>query len=402
MDYKNISRFPGLNALRFIAALFVVLHHSEVIKRKNELLSFEWFGLFRNGSNAVTFFFVLSGFLITYLLLKERAKTGSISVRGFYIKRILRIWPLYFLLIFIGVFLLPFIFNILHVNYEMPYTFSQTWYYFILFLPGLVTFNFGHHFLEPLWSIGVEEVFYLLWAPLFKAFKNNPLILLTTVLLVKVLLMILSKFFISNALFGYLVGTHNFEAMAIGGLGAYFLYHSGRPMSEIYIFKRPFQIILFTVLAIFLLFNPNINNHFWIGLFQTPIFSNLLIMLLFLYVIVCVSAVDNSIIKLRGQFFNYLGEISYGIYMYHMLVIFTTIHFLKNQILHMNPVLGFVVYYGVVLVGTITVSAISKKLFEDFFLNMKEKVEAHSRLMTLKWWPLAKLQNVFVVKAKKD
>jgi len=95
-DYKNIVVFQGLNSLRFIAASLVVMHHSETIKKKNGIENLEWLGLFRNGSNAVTFFFVLSGFLITYLLLKESDKTGSVCVKNFYLKRILRIWPLYF------------------------------------------------------------------------------------------------------------------------------------------------------------------------------------------------------------------------------------------------------------------------------------------------------------------
>ena len=102
VDFKNISIFNGLNSLRFIAALFVLMHHSETIKRKNGLNNLEWLGLFRNGGNAVTFFFVLSGFLITYLLLKEQDNTGEIKIKTFYLKRILRIWPLYFLIVLIG------------------------------------------------------------------------------------------------------------------------------------------------------------------------------------------------------------------------------------------------------------------------------------------------------------
>ena len=72
--YKNINYFPGLNALRFIAAYLVVMHHSETIRKKYGLLNLQSFSLFRNGSTAVSFFFVLSGFLITYLLLKEYQK----------------------------------------------------------------------------------------------------------------------------------------------------------------------------------------------------------------------------------------------------------------------------------------------------------------------------------------
>lgn len=68
--YKNISYFGGVNSLRFFAALLVLLHHSATIGRKYGLFDLENVGLFRNGANAVNFFFVLSGFLITYLLQK--------------------------------------------------------------------------------------------------------------------------------------------------------------------------------------------------------------------------------------------------------------------------------------------------------------------------------------------
>src|ERR1700761_1502238 len=133
--FKSIRFFEGLNPLRFFAAILVVMHHSETQRRKNGLFNFEWLGLFRNGGNAVTFFFVLSGFLITYLLLKENFETQTVSVRNFYIKRMLRIWPLYFLLVIIGCVLLPQVFTLLHVKYEMPYTFGQVWFYFLFFFP---------------------------------------------------------------------------------------------------------------------------------------------------------------------------------------------------------------------------------------------------------------------------
>ena len=67
--YKRIKYFEGLSALRFFAAYFVVLHHAEQIRRKYEMVHLKDYSFFNNGSIAVTFFFVLSVFLITYLLL---------------------------------------------------------------------------------------------------------------------------------------------------------------------------------------------------------------------------------------------------------------------------------------------------------------------------------------------
>ena len=374
-DFKNITLFPGLNSLRFIAAFLVLMHHSETIKAKNGIDNFEWLGLFRNGGNAVVFFFVLSGFLITYLLMRERSKTGTISIRNFYLKRVLRIWPLYFLLVLIGTIALPFAFSVLKIDYDMPYTLSETWFYFVFFLPSLVTFFYGHHFLEPLWSIGVEEVFYLIWAPLIKFSRRNILVLLLGVVFVKAALSLLGIFVFTNELYNYLTLTFSFEAMAIGGLGAWFIYMKGDLINRHFIFKTPVQIFVFSLTVLYLLFHSNIDNEIWRLFFKTPIVSSWVVELLFLYIIICVSSVDHSVVRLRSRFLSYLGEISYGIYMYQMLVIFATIFFLKDTLLAMTFPFNQIVYYLVVFVLIIFVSAVSKVLFEDYFLKLKGKLK---------------------------
>lgn len=371
-DHKNIAIFQGLNALRFIAALLVVLHHSETIKRKYEMDNLEWLGLFSNGGHAVTFFFVLSGFLITYLLLKERERVGTIKVKKFYLKRILRIWPLYFLLIFIGAILLPYLFSIIQIDYEMPYNLRQTWFYFLFFMPGLVTFYFGHHLLEPLWSIGVEEVFYLIWAPLFKYIKERVWVLLLSVILFKIILYVLS-FVIHNELLSFLIAIFKFESMAVGGLGSYLIYTYGRSFTESFLFKVPIQIIIFSTLMVFLLFHCNIHNNVWLIVFQTPVLSSLLIDFLFLYAIICISTVDNSIIRLRSKTMSLLGEISYGIYMYHMLIIFGAILLLKKYLVQISVAWSHIAFYGIVVFCTIIVSVLSKYFFENYFLQLKRR-----------------------------
>ena len=92
-----MRRFPGLDFIRFYAALSVVVYH--VIEDPSV-----WFGhllvlpglqtFFMQGTDAVVCFFTLSGFLITYLLLSEKQKSGTVNVRAFYWRCILRIWPL--------------------------------------------------------------------------------------------------------------------------------------------------------------------------------------------------------------------------------------------------------------------------------------------------------------------
>src|SRR5580765_7047711 len=87
--------FPGLNGLRFTAWFAVFLGH---VEQGKELFHYPEHGWI-HGWLGVVLFFVISGFLITYLLLAEGQRYGGLSVPGFYIRRILRIWPLYFLLI---------------------------------------------------------------------------------------------------------------------------------------------------------------------------------------------------------------------------------------------------------------------------------------------------------------
>ncbi|MBK8094069.1 MAG: acyltransferase [Verrucomicrobiaceae bacterium] len=122
-------------------------------------------------------FFVLSGFLITYLLLEEETKTGTISVRHFYVRRILRTWPLYFLVVALALFVWPVFFPIIAGEHTSAIRHSIAGLAcYALLLPNLAAI-----FLHPLpfagqtWSIGVEEQFYLVWPVLMKVFQTQNL-----------------------------------------------------------------------------------------------------------------------------------------------------------------------------------------------------------------------------------
>lgn len=102
--------YPGLNGLRFYAAILVVIAHVSSIfgemrtrPSQHALLN----ALALGAQSAVNLFFVLSGFLITYHLLRERASTGAISASRFRVHRVLRTGPVYCLVVFLGFALLP-------------------------------------------------------------------------------------------------------------------------------------------------------------------------------------------------------------------------------------------------------------------------------------------------------
>ena len=180
---------PGLNGLRSIAALGVMFSHIAL-----ELKSFGvnpyLFGVNSVGNSAglmlapygVSIFFSISGFLITYLLLHERA-IGSINIKNFYMRRIFRIWPLYYLYFFIVIITLEF----------FKIDFPKTSILFYLFLSANIPFLINQNILliAHYWSLGVEEQFYALWPWLMKLSKekilNRSALLLIGLLLLKLL-----------------------------------------------------------------------------------------------------------------------------------------------------------------------------------------------------------------------
>ncbi|SFK46712.1 acyltransferase [Caulobacter sp. UNC279MFTsu5.1] len=147
---------PELDVLRFIAFMFVFITH------RNDLAPIDpaahpWFhALTLTGVYGVPVFFLLSAFLITELLERERELTGGINARAFYVRRILRIWPLYFLVFFGLVFL----------NQVLPGAGANSpakWLSFMLFSGNwYITFKGWIEYpVNPMWSLSVEEQFYI-------------------------------------------------------------------------------------------------------------------------------------------------------------------------------------------------------------------------------------------------
>lgn len=140
-------KLPGLDGFRMIAVMAVVLAHSGV-------------GSFFSARHGVAGFFVLSGFLITWLLLKEYEKYGRISLRDFYMRRSLRIFPAYYAFLFASIS-----WDLFRGNDDIK----------DVILPGLFYLMNYHNALEGhsssslahLWSLAIEEQFYLLWPMAF-------------------------------------------------------------------------------------------------------------------------------------------------------------------------------------------------------------------------------------------
>jgi peptidoglycan/LPS O-acetylase OafA/YrhL len=158
--------FPELDGLRFVAFMMVFLFHrgipeSLLIRLVGRQAG--WAFLF-NGGYGVQLFFILSGYLITSLLLREEARYGRISLRAFWIRRILRIWPLYYLIIAVGFGLLP---PLAGESGTRAYSDAMRVHFvpFLLFLGNwtmALIRPIAYDWLSILWSVCVEEQFYLI------------------------------------------------------------------------------------------------------------------------------------------------------------------------------------------------------------------------------------------------
>jgi peptidoglycan/LPS O-acetylase OafA/YrhL len=153
-----MPKLPSLNGLRAISIIIVILHH---LQFKYTLIQNQFilqcFGVFFDGMFGVTVFFVISGFLITNLLLQEEAGSGVVSLKNFFIRRTLRIFPAYYFLLFIyfllqvsGYISIPNISWLTAITYTKYLNGGRDWYT-------------AHG-----WSLSVEEHFYLFWPLIFK------------------------------------------------------------------------------------------------------------------------------------------------------------------------------------------------------------------------------------------
>ncbi|MCW3077624.1 MAG: putative acyltransferase [Bacteroidetes bacterium] len=364
--------FKGINGLRFLAALSVVITHVELLKGS---FGFKHYWkeplIFNLGGLGVYFFFVLSGFLITFLLLKEKEKFGKINIKAFYIRRILRIWPLYYLIFCLGFFVLPH-FPSININY-LQASFVQNYYpsliLYLFILPNLALslFSAVPH-IGQLWSIGVEEQFYIFWPWLISKSKNIARSLvkfIAVILIIKCLVLIIGYWYRSEDWYKVLklfVAMSKFECMAIGGLGAYWLFVQNKKIL-VFIYNRIVLTCSILLIPVLVYFTPE----------KIQDGVHLVYSLIFLIIIINVGTNTKVWFKLENPLFSYLGKISYGIYMYHFIIIPIVLSLTKSYVSGMNEVVLNMFLYSIILITTILISSMSYEFFEKRFIKIKAK-----------------------------
>ena len=370
--------FKGLNGLRFFAAILVVITHVESIRKKLGFFNLSDYSLFQTGGLAVQFFFVLSGFLITYLLLQEEKNTQKISLKGFYFRRVLRIFPLYYLLAIIGLYILPYIIlPLFKTPFQAEFDIFTGSVLYLFFLPNLANSWFATQHLYPLWSIGVEEQFYIIWAPVMKYFKKY----FTIICFLTITLKIIGLYFLqqnyAHEWFTKFFATLQFECMAIGGLGAWWIFFKEKKeLVTHFLFQKSVQILVLVLLASLIFFRINISqseryvSEIWKFVFN-PVTYPIVSSLLFLHLILNVSLNEKSLLKTENKVLNFLGQISYGLYMYHILVVYVVIKILGKMLSGFSPILFSAILYTLIISLLVFVCYLSYRFFEKPILKFK-------------------------------
>lgn len=361
--------FKGLDGLRGIAAILVVLGHVELVKKSCNFYNVydEGGPFFLNlGSLAVTFFFVLSGFLITFLLLNEKQENGVINIKNFYLRRILRIWPVYYVLFILGFLVLP---QWINSNIIFPKSIESNSYwnsflFNLVLLPNFAKVSNPIGFQS--WSIGVEEQFYIFWPILIYKINTTKKLLITMLIIIVGIYFLRCGMYI-NTMFelnmpilnsiNKFFGESRFDNMAIGGILAIFKYNSPKFKMSIY---------LKIIVGFSLMYILYKQTSFGFGL------DNIVAAIVFAIMILWVVG-KIKFILLDLPISRFLGKISYGIYMYHVIAIFIALNIVKfiypeynGNGLQLNLIL-----YSITLIITILISFGSYYYIEKWFLKFR-------------------------------
>lgn len=359
MNVIKVSRihFHTFDSLRFLSFLLVFLHHAGV--PENSFLNY-----FSRGEIGVSFFFVLSGFLITYILIVDKINNeGKIPLKPFFKRRILRIWPLYYAMVLFA-FFTPYLLNLLNFPYSND-GYEPNWLLTFTFLENyMVMYTGGHPNVSPLpviWSLCVEEHFYIIWGLLlyFIPLKKIP-----RLIVICLIVAFIFRFIYSVLSIGSLDIFTNIDYFAFGAVPAY-----------VFVFKKDiieklnripaFYKYLYFVFVISMIAAP--LQMFIFGYFNL---RPLLFGSLFSVLILSTLGGKNSFKISDKSILAWLGKYTYGLYLIHMIpiMLFRKIGVQYHLEWYVTTLLSFTV--------TVILAFLSYHLFEKQFLKLKNKIQA--------------------------
>ncbi|HEY1484063.1 MAG TPA: acyltransferase [Candidatus Acidoferrum sp.] len=355
-EFSRVRFFGSLDGLRALSILGVLWTHVWYVSGLEYYNRLQHYPVLKMGAFGVDVFFGISGFLITTLLLRERSKNGRISLRDFYLRRSLRIWPLYYATL--GIYVLLVIFlqrgtgrdRVFFHFFPGYLTFTYTW--FAGWAASGAVFNFA-------WSLSVEEQFYVVWALVLRILRG----LLPTLVMILMIFLRLSVHF--NVLQNFILKDSLPWRIAAGISVPICL---GAILAQILHSEKGFRIL-----------RPILGSKWaaplWLLLLlaslvpRQPFWQMIQWFLVAAVVGSCVIREDNALAPfLRFRPLAYIGLVSYGMYLLNTLVL-DAVNPVMNRIGLRHPLLKFPVFVAV----TVLVAGISYRFFETPFLRLKER-----------------------------
>lgn len=372
---KKKIYFPNLDGLRFYAFLAVFFAHSfwtefDYISQNRGFILLKQTAY--KGVLGVNFFFVLSGFLITYLLLEEKESTGRINIGAFYMRRILRIWPLYYFVVLVGFVVVPFV----QTKLGQPTPEKSNVLYYLAFL-GNFDVKPTSAVLGILWSIAVEEQFYLVWPIIFRIVPARFYYLLFPVIIA----VSIPTQFLPYPKSGSLIYSSPFVCMAdlaMGAWCAYGVFVSPKFREWLRSLSREVIVGVYLVGIVYIFSMYRLNEMSVIF----SVFSRALLSLFFGFVILEQNYSDHSFYKVsRFKTVSTLGLYTYSLYMLHFMCVYVVNKVL--DILHLNTHMYQVIFLQTLIsfAVSIVVAWLSFNYLEKYFLTLKHKFSAKKAMV---------------------
>lgn len=294
-----MKRIPSLDGFRAISIILVVLCHEcySAGFPKN------YIDIAAKGAVGVTIFFVISGFLITYLLLVEDAKNGNINVKAFYNRRIFRILPVYFL--YVSFILLWRNIENIHISRnDLLHVFSFT----VNFDPGISKF-LGHF-----WTLSIEEQFYIFWPAVLIFFRKHLKVILIILISYSSIVRIISLKFGSYDIITLAPFFSSSDAIFIGSLGGIMFFERPNICKHKVFSSYSAQFIAIGIFVLFLFLKGYPSKFAVISVpFSDTFISLSVIFLIFSYL----TPSGNLIFKmLNSKMLVHIGVLSYSIYVW--------------------------------------------------------------------------------------
>lgn len=320
------------------------------------------------GGIGVQFFFVLSGFLITYIILEEKSRTGQFNLKHFFARRILRIWPLYYLMILVA-FLTPVITeNVLHVTTSAE-GYEPEWWKSLLFLENYKMMATGEYpNVSPLgvmWSLCIEEHFYIIWGLLlyFIPVRRLPFAIVCSVLIGYI-----SRYFYAGYGIPALDIFTNIDLFAFGAVPAYLLvtrrFATENALLRIPIWvKLVFAAILVVVVQVCSQYTHDDNAFVTLTTVLGVMFT----------ILISFTIPQHTRFRIGDKnILSRLGLYTYGLYLYHTIIISLLRAVYPALGLSTDTAGGAVLFIIIALLATIGCSMASYYIFERPFLRLKK------------------------------